>query len=337
MGVYKKENGKWYCRGQINGQRYHVLCKDATSKEKARLYEEELRLNIRNKQKGIVREEKDYTFLFMMNKYVEVCEINNSDSRKPKTISKILIDYFGKNTNILSVRPTDIESFKKYMLELNKANATINRYLAALKRAYNIMIYDDLINYNPVKRVKQLIEDNKRNRYLSKEEWFKLKQELPEQIYNIVLVALLTGLRKSNVLTLRWEQIDFELKQITITKSNNKGKKHIILPMSNRLIEILYTLKPKKEGYLFINKQTNKPYTTIRKSFMNALKRANIKDFKFHDIRRTVGTWLKENNVDLRTIQNLLCHSDIRTTERYLSITEEANVKAVKALDDFIE
>ena len=95
-------------------------------------------------------------------------------------------------------------------------------------------------------------------------------------------------------------------------------------------------MNPKDEGYIFLNPKTGKPYTTIRKSFNTALKKANIKDFHFHDLRRTTGTWLLTNGVDIRTIQNILAHSDVSTTQRYLSLTPEQNQKAMTVLNSYM-
>ena len=92
----------------------------------------------------------------------------------------------------------------------------------------------------------------------------------------------------------------------------------------------------KQKGYLFVNPKTNKHYSDIRKSFTTALKKAGIEDFKFHDLRRTVGTWLLNSGVDIRTLQSLLDHSDVKTTERYLAITSENNFNALKKIEDII-
>lgn len=88
--------------------------------------------------------------------------------------------------------------------------------------------------------------------------------------------------------------------------------------------------------YIFVNHKTGLPFRDCRKSFDTALKKANIEDFHFHDLRRTVGTWLLTNGVDLRTIQNILAHSDILTTERYLAITPEQNQRAMDVLDEYM-
>ena len=95
-------------------------------------------------------------------------------------------------------------------------------------------------------------------------------------------------------------------------------------------------LGPKKSGYVFVNPKTGKPYTDIKKSFNAALKRAGLSDFRFHDLRRTVGTWLLTSGVDIRTVQNILAHSDVRTTERYLALTNEQNIKAMGVLNSYI-
>lgn len=63
---------------------------------------------------------------------------------------------------------------------------------------------------------------------------------------------------------------------------------------------------------------------------------SNIEDFHFHDLRRTMGTWLLEEGVDIRTIQFLLGHSDLTTTERYLAISRKRNIEAVNKLNKYI-
>ena len=138
------------------------------------------------------------------------------------------------------------------------------------------------------------------------------------------------------MLRLRWEQIDWNLRTIELSKSENKGKKTIKIPIVNTLYNLLQSLNPKECGYVFVNPRTNKPYTDIKKGFSEACKRAGIKDFKFHDLRRTVGTWLLESGVDIRTIQNILAHSEISTTERYLCLSSEQNTRAMNVLGSLV-
>ena len=336
MGVYKKDNGKWYCRGRVEGERYHMLCDGAETKEEAKVLESAERYKIAQKHRGLVDEAKNYTLGHIMDNWVLSCKINNKSDKEAIIKRKYICEYFGRQKNIMSIKPMDIDKFKLHLLNKGRSRATVNRYLAGIKRAYNLLIIDGLINYNPVKRGSMLDEDNKRNRYLTKTEWKRLKLALPENIYYIVVVALLTGFRLSNVLNLSWEQIDLNLGFIEVLKQDNKGRKAIRQPISENLLEVLMQLNPKKEGYLFINPDTGKPYTTIKKSFKTALLKARITNFTFHDLRRTFGTWLLQEGVDIRTIQALLAHSDISTTERYLAISPETNKLAVDKIGKYI-
>ena len=334
MAVYKAKNGKWYCQFMVKGQRVHKLLDGAKDKEHAKELEDAERYKVRLIQNGLITEETKYTVSFMMNKYKKASLLlaTYKDSERQ---ADCITEYFGKNKDIKSIKPTDVEKFILYLRSKDFKNASINRYLASLKRAYNIMCADGLINYNPC-RVKKLDEDNRRYRYLTQEEWHKLKSELLEDTLNIVSVALLSGLRRGNVLNLKWEQIDLNLRTIELLKTENKGRKYIKLPISDALYDLLLRLKPKSKGYVFINDKTGKPYTTIKTAFNSALKRAGIEDFHFHDLRRTVGTWLLTNGVDIRTVQNILAHSDVRTTERYLALTSEQNIKAMNVLNSYI-
>lgn len=336
MAVYREKNGKWYCQFMVKGKRVHKLLDGADDIDKARELETAEKFRIRCIQNGLLQEEeKEYKLLYMMNKYKEACKklATYKDSVRQ---ADYILDYFGNNKNIKSIKPTDIEKYKMYLLSKGLKNATVNRHLAGFKRAYNIMINDELISYNPFKKVDMLTVDNRRNRSLSKEEWERLKAELSPEALVIVTVALLTGFRSGNVLYLRWEQIDLNLRTIELLKSENKGKKHIKMPISDALYDLLISLHPKPKGYVFVNPKTNKPYTSIKTAFNNALRRAGIEDFHFHDLRRTVGTWLLTSGVDIRTVQDILAHSDIRTTERYLALTKEQNIKAMAVLNSYV-
>lgn len=336
MSIYKK-NGKYYCRGSLNGDRYNKRCEGATTKKEAQVIEDAVRYELRLKQAGMIKEKtKKYSFSFLMDKYVRTSEANNKSVVESKQYSKLLKIYFGTNTDIQSIKPSDIEEFKLYMISSGRSVATANRYLAALKRAYNIMIKDDLIDYNPVCKVKFFIEDNIRDRVLSKQEWICLYEQLSEVNRKIVLVALQTAFRLRNVLNLRWEQINLNTRLIKLSKNENKGKKLINIPITDILYEVLMSLEPKSEGYVFINPDTGKPYTSIKNGFNAACRRAGIKNFHFHDLRRTAATWLLENGVDIRTIQEILAHTNISTTERYLSTTSEAKRKAMNVLSNQI-
>lgn len=336
MGVYKK-NGKWYCQGCINGKRYHLSCKGASSRKEAQELENAYKFEVSKEDTGLVtKKAKVYTFAFMFEKYMCVYKANNKSIRLAFTYKKYILEYFGKDRDILSVKPVDVELFKLHLIQTGKAKSTANRYYSALNRAYNIMIENDYITYNPAKKSKKFVEDNIRPMYLTRDDWNKVKKVMPKYLLDICSVALLTGFRKQNILELRWEQINLEKRVIVLLKQDNKSKKNIIFPINDKLFEIFQELEPQEEGWVFTNPDTDMPYTDLRKPFKKAMTEIGKPDLVFHDLRRTFGTWLLEEGVDIRTIQFLLGHSDISTTERYLSLSNTRNQNAVNLLNNIV-
>ena len=136
-------------------------------------------------------------------------------------------------------------------------------------------------------------------------------------------------------MNLKWESIDLKYGFIEILKQENKGHKKIQIPLSNKFKEELEKIGIKKSGYVFINPDTQKPYTTIKTGFNRALQRAGIENFRFHDLRHTVGTRLVASGADLQTVKEILAHSDIKTTQRYTHPVKENLKKAIDILDKF--
>ena len=98
------------------------------------------------------------------------------------------------------------------------------------------------------------------------------------------------------------------------------------------MIKIIRPYYNNAKDYLFINPKTGKPFTTILKAIKTAGKKVGIEDLHFHDLRRTFGTMLNQKNVNLRVIQELLGHSDVSTTQRYLSVAASDKECAVESL-----
>ena len=342
MSVYQKKNGKWYCRGRINGERYHCLCNGAKSEKDAIALEDGIRFQFRQEQLGLAKREEKipiYTVKFMLKKYLEYSKANKSTYQKDIAHTNFFLEFFGANTDILLIKPIDIENMKvelkshagRYKKPLS--NATINRYLSSIKKAYNVMIENGYINYNPAKNVKKLVEDNERNIILPKEKQEEFLNNLPSDLHRvIVLIALHTGLRKNNILLLNKNQVNIQKKCIEIGKNQTKGKKDIIMPLNSFIFNLVKEYYDKADFYLFINPITNKPFTTLRKSIRHAGEKVGIEDLHFHDLRRTFGTRLCQNNMSLRIIQDLLGHSNISTTQRYLSVVASEKESALESL-----
>jgi integrase len=151
----------------------------------------------------------------------------------------------------------------------------------------------------------------------------------------IVVVALHTCMRKGEVLGLTWQNIDFGANTITVQHTKNHEPQ--VIPMNQPLCEELQRLpRHLHPAYVFCNLQ-GQPYDEVKRSFKTACRKAGIKDFRFHDLRHTFASYLVMNNVNLKTVQHLLGHEDIRMTLRYSPLSREHLQAAVGTLDRSFE
>jgi integrase len=132
----------------------------------------------------------------------------------------------------------------------------------------------------------------------------------------IVQFALHLGLRKEELMSLTWERCDLSTGRMTVYMT--KSGKPRGIPMNGDVYQILVALEPetdKRVGFLFHRKDRAR-WGAIRTAFRKALDRAEIKGFRFHDLRHTCGSWLAMNGATLIEIKEILGHADIKTTLR---------------------
>ena len=330
-----EENGKFYIKIKVHGQQKQMLAQGATCRSEAQAILDAEKYKLRQEQAGLIKVEKKVPLSKIIFLFEEHNKNNNKDQLHYKSKINSIYDFFGKSKNVIEIKKSDVEEYRRKLLDDGLSNSTVNKYICVLRKSFNLAIQDDLIAKNPCGGVKKLKENNELLRYLSKDEEKLLFEQLAEHLKPIVICALQTGLRRSNILNLRWEQLDFDFRFIEIEKQENKGHKSIKIPMSDKLYETFKEIGIKNTGYVFLNPETNKPYNTIRKGFLEACNRAGIKNFRFHDLRHTVATRLVSAGVDIKTIQEILAHSSITTTQRYLHTKTESKINAIKLLNAF--
>jgi integrase len=182
-----------------------------------------------------------------------------------------------------------------------------------------------------VRKVKQLPERNWRLRFLSKEEIPMLINPCEHHLRPIEVTALNTGMRKGEILALKWEQVDLRHGFIFLTDTKNNERRDI--PINQTLRDTLEILpRHITSPYVFWQGKGER-YMDVRRSFRSALKRAGIKDFVFHDLRHTFASHLVMAGVDLTTIKELLGHKTLAMTMRYAHLAPSHKKKAVEELD----
>jgi len=235
--------------------------------------------------------------------------------------------FFGGN-KMDEIDSEDIRELKKERMEKGNSERTVNRYLALLKKMFNVAIEQGYAKENPVKKVRFFSErDTHRNRVLSYEEETRLLAECPDNLRNIVVLALHTGLRIGEIREVKWSQVDFGRKRIIVERTKSKNVRFI--RMNHTLLERLRALK-KHDG----EREHVFGFKSIRTAFENACKRAKIEGLTFHDLRRTFGTRLLEKGTDIVTIQRLYGHSSVLVTQLYLHPDDRLASEAVESMDE---
>jgi integrase len=193
-----------------------------------------------------------------------------------------------------------------------------------------------------VRKVKLLEENNCRLRFLSKTECQALIKACDAHLRPIVICALNTGMRKGEILGLKWDDVDLVHGFILLQITKNGERREP--PINHTLMAILQDLfrgtgeRPRRIDipYVFYDTRTDGRYNNIQKSFNTAMKRAGIKDFRFHDLRHTFASHLVMAGVDITTVKDLLGHKTLTMTLRYAHLAPSHKAKAVDVLDTVI-
>jgi len=230
------------------------------------------------------------------------------------------IKFFG-DISIDKIRTQDLYDYQSSRKAQDKSNGTINREISIIRRFYNVASFmGKFAGDNPAIGIKPLPEEQSIDRVLSLEEQDKLLSASPEYLYSILVCALNTGMRKWEILSLQWENVDLENNFILIESRHTKTKRYRKVPINTELKKILEGLQGKHETHVFVSSH-NKPYKSqdsLKKSFSNAIKKAGIKKLRFHDLRHTVATRLLENGASITDTANILGHYNLKTTMRYV-------------------
>jgi integrase len=238
---------------------------------------------------------------------------------------------FGKK-HLDSISGLDVERMK---LEMKKgtskqgkpyAMATIKHQLVLLKRLYGLARrWGVFTGENPMDRVEVPKLDNQRTEFLTDEESDRLMKTLATWPFResaaFVKFTMFTGLRRSELFKLAWDDVDFNRGMITLQKP--KGGKTQTIPVSSRALDVLKSLEP-TSTYVFPGK-TGGQRTDFKGPWRRIRQAAGLPDnFRFHGLRHHFASTLVSNGVDLCVVQALLTHKDSRTTQRYAHLSPGA-------------
>jgi len=336
MGVYQKGN-RWYIDYYLPEGRRKREVVGHVDKITRSLAEKALKARAGEIVQGkfnLEKAKKPILFDKLLERYLGWAKDNHKAPENDTHLTKPLLAYFEGKT-LSSITPWLVEKYKSERKAQGKTPATINRELTVLKRMFNLACEWGLATSNPVSRIKFMQIPKEIPRTLKDWEFARLYQAAPSHLKPVLLTGYLTGMRKGEILKLKWGDIDFEMGYILVRDSKNNEARAI--PIDETLKKELLGLKERATcKYVFTYE--GKPMKSLRRSWYTTLKHSGIDKCTFHHLRHTFASNLVVGQKeDIITVMELTGHKDIRMLKRYSHTREEYKKKAIKRLGDSLK
>ena len=258
---------------------------------------------------------KDISLRELAEQYLKEAPLGSRPQQK-KMMTHFWTSRLG-DLKLIEIRSTHITRILQHLRQTH-APATVNRYKAALSVIFNFGRSALFVIDNPVQHTQTLAEDNARTRFLSSSERSGLLQSCKasrwSKLYVLVLMAITTGARRSELMSLTWADIELD-KHIAHIPTSKNGQPRT-LPLTKKVTEELKAL-PKEHHLIFHSERLpTKPYD-FTKLWLKAIEQADITNFRFHDLRHTCASHLAQQGASLLEIAETLGHKQIQMTKRY--------------------
>lgn len=326
MSLYKrKDSSYWWIKINISGRTIQRST-ESEDKIKAQEYHDKLKAEMWEQGRLGIKPKhawKEAVIRWLLETSDKAT--HNEDIRKLAWMDAYLGNYLLNDINldvIDRIRGAKLKEVTK---------ATTNRYLALL-RSILIRARDEWEWIDKVPKIKLFKETLSRERSLTFDQARRLLSELPDHQRETVLFALATGLRQSNVLELEWSQVNLELRHAWIHGTQSKNRRPISVPLNEIAMTVLRRQVGKHQDRVFTYRGNPIKWANTL-PWRNALKRAEILDFRWHDLRHTWATWQRQAGTPTHELQRLGGWRTGAMVERYAHLAPEHLAIAASRLD----
>lgn len=336
---YRKDSQKWMVDINLpDHPRIRQLVPEAKNRSQALQAEKAIIASLFDKKYGTPKAPTLESFI--QSHYLPWAKLNKKSWQDDRYHCDVLTRFFGDKI-LDQISPFDIERFKKLRREeMGKRKklvtpTTVNRHLEVLSKIFSLAVRDAVVSKNPCQSVAKLKTQSRRYRILSSEEEQRLLAVLVGRrayLLDLVQLDLATGLRKGELLSLRWEQVNLSARILTI--KNTKTGRDRFVPLTDRAIEALSRLM-RKTNSLFVFPSPVIPethITEIKKAWASALQEAQIADFRFHDLRHTFVTRSIGAGIPAAELLKGTGHGSLAMLDRYVNPSNTSE-KIADALD----
>ena len=327
MTLYKRGN-IWWAYVQIDGER-HAKSTGTVNRRQAQAigqaFEEEL--NLRRHQMPKLNPEMtvdELAALFISEGLAKAYSLDRLKHTLP---------FFGS----MRLGEIDKSSVRNYRKERHDAStikvATTNRDLGVLRRVLYFGVEEGYIATNPLARMQMERERRTKRPVLSVREELILLPAASTHLHGIIICALDTGMRRGEILAQLWEDIDFDNRILYVSHSKTPEGEMREIPLTRRLYDLLFSIKQEK-GFVFTFR--DEPLTEIKRAWKAALRRAQLRHFRFHDLRHTANTRMTLAGVMQEVRRELMGHTLGKSrdvNDRYTNIQLPEKRDAIRKLE----
>lgn len=318
MSIYKRGGIWWY---SLSFRSFRERKPIGPSKAQALEVFSKRRLEVRDELFFNIKNIEPISFKDFVPDYLEhVRKRKKSYSRYVTIMDHYLLFFSDKMLD--RITPSDIERYRDLRLTQQAAPATINKEVFCLSGLCRYAIRMNRLKNNPVSGLKKLRVEEKSLSFLEKDEVKMLLAVAKGYLKAILTVAVYCGMRRNEILRLKWNDISFDQGFIQLSQTKN-GKVRFIPLIEEVKTELLKQPRIPGSDYVFLNKN-NKPFGKVDKAYRSALTKAGItRKVRFHDLRHTYATHAIYQGTDPMVLKELLGHSTLQMVMRYVHIQKE--------------
>ncbi len=293
------------------------------------------------------RKQENLTFGELMTKYLEWADDNKKRARDDRSLNKTWLEPLFSKKTLSHITPLDLERLKKTMRDAGKSDATQRHALSLVRQAINKAIEWRLWSgENPCKAIRFPKPNNARQRFLSQDEaerLFKALEVKSKQIARIAKMSLYSGMRLSEILSLRWSNVDLRNNIITVLDSKNQESRPIFITPQIR--SVLDELTPGEPDELLFKSKQGRPVQWLSKSFGDVVQQIGLnrgisdprEKISFHSLRHSFASWSVMAGTPLYIVGKALGHKTSAMTQRYAHLSPDSQKAAFLAVSHFAE
>ena len=286
-------------------------------------------------------------------KEIDLKEVKRQFSRKYLELVEFVLRTFGEIANdkpLSEVTRSDYTQFVQHMQRRGISNTSVNNYTRALKASFRRGLQGGYLAKDPFKGVKPLPQSRKTPVIINRDEYTMLRTSIPEEWLRLLVdMAILTGMRRDELINLRWNDLDFDRDVISIRCSADfhpKFSKEREFPLTAEANQIFQRARQFHQDhqieseFVFVDELGAKlKGDRVTKKFKSAVRFTGLREeLHFHCLRRTFSTRLKQKGTDTNTIKGILGHASTKTTDRYIGTPSDDMKRAISdlRLSDFV-